>query len=55
MTAGQFLKFVPISAVLEPPDKTPLTYSTTLYEERIPIELRDQVWQRGPNHNAAAL
>ena len=46
MTAGQFLKFVPISAVLEPPDKTPLTYSTTLYEERIPIELRDQVWQR---------
>ena len=46
MTAGQFLKFVPISAVLEPPDKTPITYSATLYAERIPIELREWVRQR---------
>ena len=46
MTAGQFLKFVPISAVLEPPDKTPITYSATLYAERIPIELRERVRQR---------
>ena len=46
MTAGQFLKFVPISAILEPPDKTPITYSATLYAERIPIELRERVRQR---------
>ena len=46
MTAGQFLKFVPISAVLEPPDKTPITYSATLYAERIPIELREWIRQR---------
>ena len=46
MTAGQFLKFVPISAVLEPPDKTPITYSATLYAERIPAELREWVRQR---------
>ena len=46
MTAGQFLKFVPISAVLEPPNKTPLTYLATLYAERIPIELREWVRQR---------
>lgn len=46
MTAGQFLKFVPISAVLEPPDKTPITYSATLYAERIPIEIRKWVRQR---------
>ena len=46
MTAGQFLKFVPISAVLEPPDKTPVTYSATLYAEQIPIELREWVRQR---------
>ena len=46
MTAGQFLKFVPISAVLEPPDKIPITYSGTLYAERIPSELRDWVRQR---------
>ena len=46
MTAGQFLKFVPISAVLEPPDKTPITYSANLYAERIPIELREWVRQR---------
>ena len=46
MTAGQFLKFVPISAILEPPDKTPITYSATLYAERIPIELREWIRQR---------
>ncbi len=46
MTAGQFLKFVPISAVLEPPDRTPITYSATLYAERIPIELREWIRQR---------
>ena len=46
MTAGQFLRFVPISAGLEPPDKTPITYSATLYAERIPIELREWVHQR---------
>ena len=46
MTAGRFLKFVPISAVLEPPDQTPITYSATLYAERIPVELREWVRQR---------
>ena len=46
MTAGRFLKFVPISAVLEPPDKIPFTYSASLYAERIPTELRERVWQR---------
>ena len=46
MTAGQFLKFAPISAVLEPPYEIPVTYSTTLYAERIPIELREWVRQR---------
>lgn len=46
MTAGQFLKFVPISAVLEPPEKIPITHSATLYAERIPIELREWVRQR---------
>jgi len=46
MTAGQFLKFVPISAGLERPDKIPLTYSDSLYAERIPAELREWFRQR---------
>jgi hypothetical protein len=46
MTAGTFLKFAPTTAVLEPPDKTPITYSATLYEERIPEALRDWIRNR---------
>jgi hypothetical protein len=43
MTAARFLKFAPITAVLEPPDETPITYSANLYEDRIPDALRDWI------------
>jgi hypothetical protein len=46
MTAGRFLKFAPTTAVLEPPDQTPITYSATLYEERIPEGLREWIRNR---------
>lgn len=46
MTAGGFLKFAPTTAVLEPPDQTPITYSANLYEERIPEALRDWIRNR---------
>jgi hypothetical protein len=46
MTAGRFLKFAPTTAVLEPPDETPITYSASLYEERIPEALRDWIRNR---------
>lgn len=41
MTAAGFLKFVPVSAVREPPSELPITYSSSLYAERIPEDLRD--------------
>jgi hypothetical protein len=46
MAAGHFLTFAPISAALEPPDETPITYSETLCAERIPEELRDWILHR---------
>jgi len=46
MAAGQFLTFAPISAALDRPDALPITYSETLYAERIPEPLREWILKR---------
>lgn len=46
MTAAGFLKFIPVSAVLEPPVDLPLTYSPSLFVDRIPEDLRDWIKNR---------
>ena len=55
MTAGQFLKFVPISAVLEPPDKTPDHLFSHSLRRADPHRIKGVGSSARPDYNAAAL